>query len=349
MIYSKSGVQTLAANGTGANREPIRTQHSVQHLKPSKVDEDEKVNTGPHKKLLKQSNSKFNLNLRANGLTGDDQFLWQTRGGGRLRAILFVAHGCGHAMTDWWAPDDSCPNCIGLPEERAIVEIALNLNLVVVAMSSLDRRHFKCWSEHDGPVVAKVLKQLQDDLRIPILAFGASSGGRFVSTLLEPSLRGVNVSLSGYISQISAPFGPSNVPAVLITMNRDLLINAEAVTVVEELTKRKVPALHIRVPPVPVTANYFAERIGSVYALKSPQMVQTLHAAGILSDEGMLVEDPRQSGWRLLLAPFAVNDTLRADQSPLSEVINAAWGMHEMTRDGVHEGLEFLLQHTALA
>ena len=64
----------------------------------------------------------------------DHSFLWQqSRDNGsrsrRNRAILLVAHGYGHAMTDCWERnDDTFPECIGLPEERAIVETALNLN-----------------------------------------------------------------------------------------------------------------------------------------------------------------------------------------------------------------------------
>jgi hypothetical protein len=32
-----------------------------------------------------------------------------------------------------------------------------------------------------------------------------------------------------------------------------------------------------------------------------------------------------------------------ADESALSEVLNVAWGMHEMSRDSVQESLEFIL------
>jgi hypothetical protein len=292
---------------------------------------------------------------------GGHQFLWQTRGlesssSSSHRAILFLAHGCGHAMTDWWDKDNNgeiCPECIGLPEERAIVHMALDVDLVVVAMSSLDRRGSKCWSTDDGPVVAKVLKQIQADFgQIPILAFGASSGGSFVSTILGPFLEQANTTLAGYISQIAAPQWPSNIPTVVITMNRDAFTDAAAAAAVQELADRKVPVRHIRLPPRPVTADFFAKRIHSVNADSSSQMVQALHDAGMLSDDGMLTEDPRRSNWRRVLAPVVlattdtdtINDSLIADRSPIAEVLNVAWGMHEMTRDGVPEALAFLLE-----
>lgn len=315
------------------------------------------------------------------GSLGDFDFLWEAPAAldtEHYRAILFVAHGCGHAMSDWWWPDDNdvCHECLGLPEERAIVELALNLNLVVVAMSAGRRSGKMCWSRDDGPVVASVLHQFSADYfnhTLPILAFGASSGGFFVSTVLGPSLRQqqkqqsnnssniVNLSLSGYISQIAAapdpwPLSSNSIvlpsPAVvLITMNRDVRTDAAATAVVEQLATRAVPVQHIRLPPLQMSADFFANRISDSGYDKngsSSKMVQALQEAKMLSEDGFLLDDPRRSDWRRVLSPFAAavgNDSLLADRSPLSEVLNAAWGMHEMSRDGVERALEFLLQH----
>ena len=70
-------------------------------------------------------------------------------------------------------------------------------------------------------------------------------------------------------------------------------------------------------------------------------MVQALRTAGLLDDSGFITADPRQSNWRSVLQAYAKGgDSLVADRSPLSEVLNAAYGMHEMTRNGVKEALE---------
>ena len=72
-------------------------------------------------------------------------------------------------------------------------------------------------------------------------------------------------------------------------------------------------------------------------------MVDALKKNGLLQD-GFLTQDPRRFDWRPHLAPLALkNDTLVPDQSEILEVLNCAWGMHEMTRDGLQEGLSFLL------
>ena len=73
------------------------------------------------------------------GLPGlDVDVLWQ-HPAKKPRAILFVAHGCNHAMTDWFSPTAGiCEDCIGLPEERAIVATALAKNLVVCRVSGID-------------------------------------------------------------------------------------------------------------------------------------------------------------------------------------------------------------------
>ena len=36
--------------------------------------------------------------------------------------VLFLAHGCSHAATDFWSHNErTCPRCRGLPVEKAIV------------------------------------------------------------------------------------------------------------------------------------------------------------------------------------------------------------------------------------
>ena len=50
--------------------------------------------------------------------------------------LLFVAHGCGHAATDFFPRSDRCPTCAGLPEESRLVAKALKRRLAVAAVSS---------------------------------------------------------------------------------------------------------------------------------------------------------------------------------------------------------------------
>jgi hypothetical protein len=57
-----------------------------------------------------------------------------------ITGIILLAHGCSHSATDWWPKSQSCPQCIGLPVERSIVEAALNHGYLAVALSSFNRR-----------------------------------------------------------------------------------------------------------------------------------------------------------------------------------------------------------------
>jgi hypothetical protein len=311
---------------------------------------------GPPNNSTTRNNDCGDLHRGVEGLDGVD-FLWQ--GDCNPRAILFVAHGCNHKMTDWWPRHENvCTECIGLPEEMAIVQMALRQKLVVVAASSKRT----CWSSQkvasttsnddtndDGPRVAKILRALQQQFpnEPPILAFGASSGGMFVSSTLPRAIASSNPSsrLCGFISQIMATPTPMSMPgaAVWITMNRDERTDLNAKELVHQLQQESKTAVHMRLPPRPITPDFFASRIPSISKEKSRRMVGAL--GNFLDNDGFLKEDPRRSTWRTVLQRFtSPDDSLAADKSPLSEVLNVAWGTHELARDGVEEALAVLLQ-----
>eukprot|EP00543_Licmophora_paradoxa_P009840 CAMPEP_0202463666 /NCGR_PEP_ID=MMETSP1360-20130828/59087_1 /ASSEMBLY_ACC=CAM_ASM_000848 /TAXON_ID=515479 /ORGANISM="Licmophora paradoxa, Strain CCMP2313" /LENGTH=223 /DNA_ID=CAMNT_0049086661 /DNA_START=75 /DNA_END=746 /DNA_ORIENTATION=- len=222
--------------------------------------------------------------------------------------------------------------------------------MTVIAISSVDRQT-KCWKKADGPRVAKVLKHIYSDNTghykdIPILTFGASSGGGFVASVLPAAMKEMGVPLVGYISQIMArPLLDSSENAVYITMDRDMVTDANAESIVETLKGNRVKALHIRLPPIPLSDSYFSDRIVEITEKQSTDLVKALKSANMLDTSGLLSEDPRKSNWRSVLANLEVHgDTLEADESPISEVLNVAWSMHEMSRDGVSQALDFLLK-----
>jgi hypothetical protein len=312
----------------------------------------------PSNNSTTRNNDCGDLHRGLEGLEGVD-FLWQ--GDCNPRAIFFVAHGCNHKMTDWWPRHENvCNECIGLPEEMAIVQMALRQKLVVVAASSKRT----CWSSQnlastasnddandDGPRVAKIIRALQQQFpnEPPILAFGASSGGMFVSSTLPHALASSgspNTRLCGFISQIMATPTPMSIPgaAVWITMNRDQRTDLHAKELVHELQQEGKTAVHMRLPPRPITPDFFASRIPGISKEKSRRIVGAL--GDFLDNDGFLKDDPRRSTWRTVLQRFASpDDSLAADKSPLSEVLNVAWGTHELARDGVEEALAVLLQN----
>ncbi|KAL3924112.1 MAG: hypothetical protein SGARI_006094, partial [Bacillariaceae sp.] len=277
------------------------------------------------------------------------------------KGMLFVAHGCSHTNTDWFV---DCENCIGLPEERAIVEMALEeFHFVVVAISSTNRQS-KCWSlRTDMEPVGKVLRELSGRYKnngatsssssFPIFAFGASSGGSFVSGLATPLQQQFGIQLAGFLSQIAASQTDETAQCqVYITMKEDQQTDLRAQQLLQTATAKgngatPTPTKHIRVPKLAITNDYFSSRIPVISSSDSARMTQALVQANMLDADGYLVDSPRQSTWREVLQSqtppigAVTQDPLTPDASPISEVMNVADGVHELTRDGVKEGLEF--------
>ncbi len=318
--------------------------------------------------------------------------LWASpgdNGRGTVQGLLFLAHGCGHSNLDWFSKvSPECEDCRGLPEETSIVQTALDMGLVAVATSSSNWRS-KCWSGFDVTPVALVLNELWHRFsventagnstttsiigkeRLPVYAFGASSGGAFVSSLAGPLQSRFGIRLDGFISQIAAEANspkqdlqePNNLCKVYITMNKGIKIENAAKARVKECksSKHKHRCNHIRLPHLEIKPKYFSDRIEQVVDKESYDIVKVLTQGGFISpDKGELYRDPRltHKDWSRALKKESVaknsnlafasrGDALIANQSPIFEVLNVAWGEHELSRDGVKEALEFCLQKEA--
>ena len=250
-------------------------------------------------------------------------------------------------MKDWWPRQRPvCGDCIGLPEERAIVQMAReDFHMVVVAVSAMGN----CWASNDGPRVARVLNHMRQTWNhVPVLAFSPSSGAFLVTTELAPrqSATGDGPLLSGYISGVRAPKTkpPEKIPVVYITMDRDVPTERRARAAVKALLADGVPSKLICLPPLHVEHDFFTTRIGAEYSVnRSRAMVEALEQCGLLKD-GFITENPLTYDWRPHLAPLALeDDSLVKDKSAISSCLNVAWAWHELSRDGVHEALTFLL------
>jgi len=251
-----------------------------------------------------------------------------------------------------------------LPEELAIVDIALNqFTFVMVATSSSEKN--KCWIMGDGTFVGHGLEIITNEIVsendyinegcLPVYAQGLSSGGHFVSSILPNAMKALNLQdLRGYLSQISVPADKErieDIPAVFITMNRDTKIEKPVALAVRKMNSKigETKALHIKLPPIPLTDTFFSDRIGGYYSAEiSTEMVRSLHNCDIINDSNEIIRNPRKPEkkpkWKNCLKRFASAsaDSMVSDESPLAEVLNTAFGMHESSRDGVKEALTFL-------
>ena len=72
-----------------------------------------------------------------------------------------------------------------------------------------------------------------------------------------------------------------------------------------------------------------------------------LRIDGIISNDGYLSQDPRASNWRVSAQKAIPNlipsyDSLLADESGISELLNLAWGFHEIIDQNLTEMFDFM-------
>ncbi|CAM9219610.1 unnamed protein product, partial [Ectocarpus fasciculatus] len=264
--------------------------------------------------------------------------------------ILFIAHGCGHSALDFWPKSPQCLNCVGLPEERRIVTKALTRGYFVVAVSSAGQDHGGCWDvKVDAKKVMRVLsliKKKHSNLRTaPIFALGASSGGHMVAAL------GSRLhDIGGLCIQIMAPdisfqmnqqlFPPSQ----WIYMQKDSRTQQDVADTVSALRRSGAVVDSVLAKQLAITESFFSDRIEEVTVDISRAIYQALKENSAFTDLGYLRADPRHSNWRSWLADIKDDlkpDGLIADKSPIAEVLNVAYALHEITSEHMDSTLNF--------
>jgi hypothetical protein len=292
--------------------------------------------------------------------------------------VLAMFHGCAHSATDFWPAGEKCPECHGLPEQLMLTRAALNAGWVAIALSSKDRDK-KCWSwDDDENRVGGALRELQSKYAdsgghkladLPLVAFGASSGGSFAARLPQ------QIKVSAVISQIASPttaafadpLGDRGYPPVLfMPMGKD----SETVAAVQAMAPR-LPKAEVQVlAPLPVTHSFFSDRIAGVSSETSAAIVDALIRASMLDSSGYLTDNPRGEGflaksWRSAVGTLAEGvpggsctydslgsahctfDSLVEDQSPVAQLLNVAYGMHEISAEHVDEMMTFMHDKTS--
>eukprot|EP01040_Poterioochromonas_malhamensis_P024394 gene24394-30161_t len=94
--------------------------------------------------------------------------------------------------------------------------------------------------------------------------------------------------------------------------------------------------------PKEIKPEFFSSKSGRFISVEESRTIQAaLKNSNMLDDKLLLVEDPRGSNWREIVKAAVPNleerDSLVADQSPISELLNFAWDMHEITDDYLPE------------
>lgn len=282
----------------------------------------------------------------------------------RPKAVLLLFHGCKHSSTDWWPKSDGCPACKGLPEETRITGAALAEGFAVVALSSQDRTHNRCWdtgwpleNTADIPKVTWALQALTKQRgwsELPMYALGASSGGALVLLLaLKMPLQAVCcqiMAVPGSLLQ-TTPGDESGrtwgYPGTAFTyMARDQHTARGVIEMKAVLTQQGVDVIHMEVQPQPLTPSFFFNRTKDISLSMSAAIYSTFEKSGLLDSSGFLLEDPRQTSaqWQELLkqhVPATKQMNLKVDESVIHEELNLAWAGHELISDNISSIFEF--------
>ena len=110
--------------------------------------------------------------------------------------------------------------------------------------------------------------------------------------------------------------------------------------------------------PRTVTPDYFSNRENSNYvndplsSKESKLIVGAFYLKGIVDNKGMLLSDPRESNWRdavlHALPDIREVDSLVENESAISELMNVAWGNHEITDEFLDDVYDFFGLHNPL-
>ena len=261
------------------------------------------------------------------------------------RGVLLILHGCSHRATDAWPKSDKCPECTGLPIETRVVAEALARNWAVAAVTSHNRRS-GCWSQRDVDRIAKATGYVRrvTNAGPATVSLGASSGGSIA--VLVPGA----VACVAQIMASPLELDARHPPVRFVHMSRDTHRAAMIHHQVSVLKERGVDAAELIVEPEPLSAAALFRRGagpgGAVLPARemAERAFQALRDGGFVDAGGMLVDDPRRTNWRDALRPVIPEavDSLIADASPVSEVLNVAWARHEFTDAHLDASLDWL-------
>jgi len=304
------------------------------------------------------------------------EVMWQALPPARQRSgtrgLLLLFHGCNHQAGDFF----DCDECLGLPEERAIVHEARSdaNGYVVAAVSSSDRGMSRCWSKGAdlAPVVA-IVEALRKDGKVPglrpglpVFGLGASSGGGFVGALAAAVTSDGSPVLTAASAQISAVRirrgAALNAALEFVTMPRDanteLVVNEELRWLQQhqqhqqQQQQASLAVAKRACGPLPVTRFFLYDRTAHakapIAAALAASIADALVVKGLVDPaSGLLRADPRQADWRLTLeryepeiAGYADLDT-GPDESALSEALNVAWAAHEICASDLNKTFAF--------
>lgn len=259
----------------------------------------------------------------------DTDVIWQIPDS--AKAVLFLAHGCDGRAVNFWDRSPSCPNCIGLPEERLLVLHALVRKFAVVSISSMG----KCWTFGEEMLIVKNIirwwlrrNKLE---KLPLVALGASSGGYFVSALAT-ILRFSSITImiaEGKFDQMDVT--GSYPPTLFVHMPKDLYRQQKISEFIQVLKNKGIDVAEVECIEFPLSPFFLADRIPGINQTVSAKLFELFGEKGFIDKKGYMKNDGRATRWKDALRKTK-EIVLDKNLVPhVQEELNLAFAYHEMT------------------
>lgn len=261
------------------------------------------------------------------------------------RAVLFVAHGCRCRPENFWPPSQSCPGCVGLPEDVAITARALRRRFAVLAVASNE----ECWSlEQEVGATKRAIQSWTAKNGLgerPVFALGASSGGYFVSRLAtEMNLAAVVIMISeGAFGPAGAPAGYP--PAMFLHMPKDHRRAASVERNMKMLRGNGVEVKEVRSVELPLTPTLLSDRIPGLDHGLSERILKMFSEEGFVDDRGYMRKDGRATPWKDAVVKRGFWEEVSRWAEHIQEELNLAYGYHEMTSLQADEMFDWIEEH----
>ncbi|XP_052177325.1 uncharacterized protein LOC127791468 [Diospyros lotus] len=247
------------------------------------------------------------------------------------KAVLFLAHGCSGRALNFWDRSQTCPDCVGLPEERLIVLEALSRKFAVIAISSVGR----CWSFGEERMIVKgiikrwVAKRRLDNL--PLVALGASSGGHFVS-LLATDLRFSSIVVmiaEGLYDQMD--ISKDYPPTLFVHMPKDEARKQRIDSNIRILKDEGIDVAEIKCMEFPLSPNFLADRVPGLGESISTKLFDLLQEKSFIDKNGYMRADGRAIHLKAALRKSKIVLPDKGLIHHIQEELNLAYAYHEMT------------------
>ncbi|KAB1223262.1 hypothetical protein CJ030_MR2G002423 [Morella rubra] len=247
------------------------------------------------------------------------------------KAVLFLAHGCSCRSVNFWDRSSTCPNCIGLPEDRLIVLHALSRKFAVLTISSAGR----CWTFGKEKFIVKdIIKWWSEKnklQRLPLVALGVSSGGYFVSALAtELKFSSITLMIAeGLFDQMDIT--GDYAPTLFVHMPKDQPRQQKIHENLEVLRNKGVDVAEIECKEVPLSPHILADRIPGIGQTVSAKLFELFQDKGFVDSNGYMKNDARATRWKQALRESNIHLPDQHLSQHIKEELNLAFAYHEMT------------------